>query len=295
MYVPGAPNAGPAGSASIKLLRQVCSGFQPCASPTQGRGPRHLLGANAAQPRPLPGPPPPPRVAHSAGGRVVNWSPGGLASPLPGAPWLQLALPLGPRRQDPPRGPRTFLPGTPREARSCSQCLSSLGWGSRRPHNPGPGACPAAPSRPRSAPHLRPRVGSAPLAGRSGAAHARRRLPAHPRRPPLTVRALRHLRRSRRLRCSPLDAPARCPLLRPRPGDSGIQRPAGFGGHPHAGHASRGRGRAPERREGAGPSRPRARRQPWIRGMRSACPFLGSSCEEGGDPGTGNGGKVEKE
>lgn len=193
-------------------------------------------------------------LRHLRGSRTLRaavWSTGtrgGLASPLPGAPWLQLALPLGPRRRDPPRGPRTFPPGTPREARSCSQCLSSLGWGSRRPHNPRPGACPAAPSRPRSAPHLRPGVGSAPLAGRSGAAHARRRLPAHPRRPPLTVRALRHLRRSRRLRCSPLDAPARCPLLRPRPGHSGIQRPAGFGGHPHAGHAfagPRARARAP--------------------------------------------------
>lgn len=83
VWVSEAPNPGPAGSASIKLLREVCSRFQAGASPGQGRGPRHLLGAKALRPRPLPGPPPPPRVAHTAGARVTGWCPGGLASPPP--------------------------------------------------------------------------------------------------------------------------------------------------------------------------------------------------------------------
>ncbi|XP_053056231.1 basic proline-rich protein-like [Acinonyx jubatus] len=273
VWVSEAPNPGPAGSASIKLLREVCSRFQAGASPGQGRGPRHLLGAKALRPRPLPGPPPPPRVAHTAGARVIGWCPGGLASP-PQPPRPSAAAGPAPRATAPGPllGPGTIPPGTPREGFPRGQRFPSEGGVSGHPasRSPTPTGGPV-PAQPRTAPSARGRE-RAP--GQAVRCCARAEAPARsPAAPSLTVRALRHIWRRRRLRCLLLAARHPGPVPTPQAPARALGDPApgGLGGHPHAGHAPRGRARAPGSREGVGPSWPRAWRQPWINKGHAHC------------------------
>lgn len=133
---------------------------------------------------------PPPWTSATSYSRALCGQPCGRLDPG----WARFAPPRHPLAAAGP-APRATAPGPPRAGPAPSRLeplgkpagaakrLSSQGGGSGRPRIPRPGRLPAAPSRPNSARHLRPGVGSAPLAGRSGAAHARRRPPARPRRP----------------------------------------------------------------------------------------------------------------
>lgn len=179
---------------------------------------------------------PPPWTSATSAGRALCGRPYGRLEPG----WARFAPPRRPLAAAGP-APRTTAPG-PQRAGPAPSRLGPLGKPAGATNvSPAkardlgapasPGLAPArgpVPAQRRSAPSARGRE-RAP--GRAVRCCARAKAPASsPAAPSLTVRALRHLRRSRRLHCSPLDAPARCPLLRPRPGHSGIQRPAGLAG-----------------------------------------------------------------
>jgi hypothetical protein len=159
-------------------------------------------------------------VAHPAGTSTAGWSqpwrarlalphgPQAVAGPAPrsGAPQLE-----SPQEFLQPRGQRQTSPvGDPR-----SPCISDSAVG-RPPAVRGPQV------RPPGAPPLRPGarpcpVGPAPRT-RGGAR-------------PLARDARTYRPRSSSLRAPPpLAVSARCPLVRPRPGHSRIQRPAGLAG-----------------------------------------------------------------
>lgn len=267
-------------------MREVCWLFQP--APPWARGaappPARCPSCRAA---------PPPGTSATARGLALGQAPAPPAgaprySPRP-SPGSSAAVgpALGP---GPPRGAGTVPFGAPQEARPRRQRLSNRGGGSSSPYIPGPDAgrrpspSPAAlgPSSPR--PGARPWPGGPTLRTRGGArplAWA----------PSLTAGGPRPLTHCCLLCCSPLAAPARCRLLKPRPGHSGIHRPAGSAGTRTQGTL---RGAAPPARVagGAGPSGLRAWRRRSIRGMRTPCLFLGSGVEVGGDPGPVKGREV---
>lgn len=224
---------------------------------------------------------------------MAGWSPGGLASPLPGAPWLQLALPLGPRRRDPSARARHRPAWDPSGSPPVQPTSLQPRRGIWAPLHPPAWRLPAAPSLPSGARHLRPGVGSAPLAGRSGAAHARRRPPARPRRPHSP---------SALFVTSGVAAACTARRSTPRPGAHSSGPGPGT-----RGSSARRAWRAPARR--ARSAGPRARsRAPGGGGAKQAarpeaaldkghahCLSLPrSGGEEGGDPGPVNGSKVEE-
>ena len=253
--VPGAPSTGPTpGPRRLRPSKVAPGNFAPVSNPRlPGRGarPRHLLDAEAARPRPLPGPRPPPGVAQSASARTAGRSPGGFASPLPGVLSCSWPCPRA-RTPGPPRGASTVPPGAPPEARPRGQRLSSRDRLSGRPHSPCPDAgrqprpCPAklCPSGP--LPGARPWTGGPTLRTRGGA-----RPLAHG---PLTHRSL-----SLSPQAAPAVRSAYCSLPRPGarssgpgPGTRGTSARRARRVPARRARSAGPRTRAPERREGRG-------------------------------------------
>lgn len=204
--------------------------------PGGGRG-RHLPDG----PPGPPGPRPPPGVALATGARAAGRALGGLASALPGIPGCSGPCP-GPDAGT-SKGPAPFR-GARLEA-ACAARAPRAGapyTASRGPHAPRRARSPAPTHR---ALPLRPAVGRAPQLG--GPA-LRTRGGARPPPPSLTARRSRLRRRRRRAHRTPHSArrPGRGPLLRPRPGLSGMRRPAGSAGTRTQG-TLHGAARAPER------------------------------------------------
>lgn len=189
-----------------------------------------LPGRGARPPPPAPrqdAPAAPPRWTSAPPGGLAprgrehgRLKPGGARLFPPRVPWLQGPGPLGCARR-PPRGPGSVPPGSlgkPAHASNASQAWAGLG-GAPAP----PGSTPArgpVPAQQRSAPPARGRE-RAPVQTVRRCARAKALARSHAS-PSLTARASPHLRNRRRLRWSPLATPARCPVLRPRPGHSGI-------------------------------------------------------------------------
>lgn len=209
-------------------------------------------------------------TARSAGARPAGA--GGSPLPAPGRPGCSWPSAWS-SAPGPPRGPRTVPPESLREAgaRARGRSLEGPGRASRRPRNPKPFAGRSRVPRPNRAWPLRPRPGARPepggpaprtrggtrpLAGGTLTHHSRFSSPPAP--PPALLAAGRS---------GPVPTPEA--LARAL----GNLAPGGLSGHPHAGHAPRGRARALERGVGAEPSGRCSQRRLWIQGMRTACPL----------------------
>lgn len=219
---PGLSKAGMAvpGTPSIKLLvvkfAPVSNRAPPGArgeAPSTCSAPRRPRRAPSLDLRPSGGLAP-------RGREYGRLKPGGARLFPPRGPLAAGARPIGLRAGTPARaGLRpAWIPG---EACPRVQRFSSLGGVGGAPAPPG--STPArgpVPAQQRSAPPARGRE-RAPVQTVRRCARAKALARSHAS-PSLTARASRRLRSRRRLRWSPLATPARCPVLRPRPGHSGI-------------------------------------------------------------------------